>query len=834
MRSLTNLVEQLDSMPEFAIKPNDEYLDDVVEKCWLNKVLVRLNMIVAFLYRCTINAGLLSKDSMRARELYRKMSRKAFDQKLGFENINEQYNANSLFGGNSSTIKTATELDTKQSFGGRRLRLPSRNNTLFYMLKFLELLIIVRYVFVFVFSSLPEFKETSITTSKLLNRRPSQYIELDGYFAVNQSSPTCEKKLLSFLDTHYGKPLFWNSTNKLMRERSFVEKSFLLEFDPALQMFHTEVRVVVYGIAFFMLSCCEFGSIVSSFVPYTIVPLVLIYEPDFLAFAERLRLNHYLTSIRNSYLNYSSRFALALAEGRRPKERIPSRNEQNFENQYLLFRKLPSRSKIAAFADLLDTNTSLAPEQNIIDSISMNHMHFKDYVPTVRRQTWRRFMMILNPCLQTASSIIYLAFLSSIYLIVVNSNGQTISANLELSQFLRNEQKPIFLDGILESCSKTSDAPQIQVESIQKAIDDYLGPILLNVSSAQESHRPTGEVEPKKEHSKLRSSLVADAISPVSTPTYTEWWVALLGVSILAAVSSFYINAFILIQLDLCLWLVELRMKLNICTKILKFYDAKPALVRGCQPQAKHQTRANVRHSIDSKRRTSLKALNTFSSPKLEANLIAPLDYATFAAGSGSETSRQSKFATISSTTSSCNISLLQLFRYLMSNFAEKNRICENYALQLIRSDLDFTTPRQTTEKFLTSTYLDFRLFLDQIDDCRVSVNFIISYAVLNSLNLIGCSILVSNISIKIGIIILAIFISNIMLIGSSFFRSQCLKLIYPIYSILAFSLHGTKTVRHLAALWRRALIDLTGSRSKLSFKVYSFDISYATTLQVS
>lgn len=182
-----------------------------------------------------------------------------------------------------------------------------------------------------------------------------------------------------------------------------------------------------------------------------------------------------------------------------------------------------------------------------------------------------------------------------------------------------------------------------------------------------------------------------------------------------------------------------------------------------------------------------------------------------------------------------CSVKMGELIEYLVANKSKKDRISERYAQKVIaRGPIDSESLYGVPQKFLTSTYLEFRLFIDQIDDCRSLVNFLIGFTVLHSLNIIAASGTLNSMRMQSVFLVLGFVLANSSLVGAGFFQSQSSKLYAPIHSLLTACLKGDKKVRHLASLWRRSLIDLCGARSKLYFRVYSFNISYALALEVS
>lgn len=483
-------------------------------------------------------------------------------------------------------------------------------------------------------------------------------------------------------------------------------------------------------------------------------------------------------------------------------------------------------------------------------------------MPTARSQAWRRCLLFTSPTAHLLSLLITSVGLGLLFMLVVGSNASTVRMNSELKSIFTGEPEPDHLRQIRFDC-RTDHGLDIKLGAIREALVDHLAPNfdrMARGNSYRGNYKSIDFKEPEKksrEYYREYTRLLEHSMGPTYMPGFADWSVVSTGVIYTCLLTTIYINMFLFTMYDLCLSLIELRMKLNICTVIMKYYEAKKRLdfrdsYKGNKfdcfnfnakplPLLPVDSTSPSSSSSTSNDRTQVVSpvypigRNHFKPPM--HSLLYPVD----------DGSNQDKLVknqdTVGATqtrnnqtmTSECNIKLLQVFGYLVASRSVKKKLCTDYASRLIDLDLvDSTAPRRATEKFLTSTYLDFRLFQDQIDDCRKSMNFLISYTVFHSLNMIGSSSYMDVVGIRIGLIIAGTWIANITLIGASFFQSQCSKLHPPIYSILAASVRGDKTVRHLALLWRRLLTDLAGARSKFSLRVYSLNISYATTLQVS
>jgi len=133
---------------------------------------------------------------------------------------------------------------------------------------------------------------------------------------------------------------------------------------------------------------------------------------------------------------------------------------------------------------------------------------------------------------------------------------------------------------------------------------------------------------------------------------------------------------------------------------------------------------------------------------------------------------------------------------------------------------------------FMSSTYLDFRLFSDQIEDYRTTIDFIIGYCIIHGMNIVYFSRYIDDTVFKMSFIFFGMLVANSVLFAAGLFQSQCNKALKPIHDLIAFAISGDKFTRHLCFLWRRALFDATGPNTKFCLRAYSFNITLTTVLQ--
>lgn len=347
-------------------------------------------------------------------------------------------------------------------------------------------------------------------------------------------------------------------------------------------------------------------------------------------------------------------------------------------------------------------------------------------------------------------------------------------------------------------------------------------------------------------------NLVANSMGPTELPNIFLWIGPIFNLLVVLELLCLYLVIFTVTLMDLCFWLFELRLKLSICTKLLRHY----------QTSLMFEPLRHVIH-IPDRERCNMK----------NSDIIVKLDGAPVHSPSGNYLSQAqmrpmflqnhhsneceifhqliSIFATEHTSSSRTKdrrelaksilngpilcIDLRHIVLYMLKNRYNKYKISEMYAYKLICLEMiDAFGMRKRSKKFLISTYLDFRLFMDQIDTFRKPMSMFIAASAWNALHILLAGLYVDEIQLKAAFILFALLLIYWSFVGSAFFYSQCCKLQAPIHSMLVPSITGDKTIRRLAQLWRRSQTDLTSSQSQLAFGFSSFKVTYASMLQVS
>lgn len=185
-----------------------------------------------------------------------------------------------------------------------------------------------------------------------------------------------------------------------------------------------------------------------------------------------------------------------------------------------------------------------------------------------------------------------------------------------------------------------------------------------------------------------------------------------------------------------------------------------------------------------------------------------------------------------------CNIKTIHIIYYIFSNQRERNSICLWYSQRIIARDFKnhIGSSRRETNKFLISTYLNFRLFLDELDISKSSISRMGAILIFLTFNIISWAIISQEEStIKYLNIFLGLMWNNNLIFLISIFKAQCSKLALFIYSlVVALGYKRDKLRQFLHMMWSKSLTDMSGSHSKFNLKLFKLSISQSTIVQVS
>lgn len=412
------------------------------------------------------------------------------------------------------------------------------------------------------------------------------------------------------------------------------------------------------------------------------------------------------------------------------------------------------------------------------------------YKLQARSQSWRRLLLIMQPIFYLVMFLLVTSMLLFIYTRIILHNFEATDLNLELKQIYESGHLPEAspFDQLIEVCNDSTRlvGNRVLTNLIILVRDNFKSEYLQSLETNEDSF----------------GQRLALLLRPHSKPNGLLWMLTMHGLLILTSLVTIFYIVYTLCLVDLCIWFVEIRAKLMVYKFILYHYMSCDPYV--AQPMLIRKSAA----------RSSESTLIVDTLPALKSVI-------------GSE-------AEIIST-----IPLGDILAYNWLNMTEKSNFCKHYARKLVQLDLSSKPHEETriaTHKFMLTSYLDFRMFLDEIESTRMLMTSMISFAVFNAFNVvINCATL-SDANIRVGLLVLALWILNVPILMASFFQSQCRQLHNPIQNILiaSWAIQSDMNVQHLAFLWRELLSNLAASRTQLCFRIYSFSVTYATSLQVS
>lgn len=907
--------------------PRHYYSDRVFKRTWLNKIIIRMNKITIFLFYNLINASLQSRDTLVRRNIL-KSHRESERRLLGGAEPHDEVE------------------DSQLSF-------PPRDTLAFGALMLLQTLIATHYMVPLYTLKATSDRYYGITCSKGLNTcqplvhivdKPLSLVGGHMHFSSNgpenfELASSCWNHLEAGLRERYGKFYIWNISAGPF-STPILDNYLVVEQNQTLQMFSDEVSLFCNTMGIFLAFCIVVAFLMPGLKRFEIPPLVFLFDPIYSAHYIKSRVRYYVNLIQTSYQNYSL---------------IYCGNQLYRESQ---LTKSESRS-IQGQASYMATKGSLGLWSSVRE---VNLAPFAEYIPSARSQVWRRMLLISAPMMLFSVSITLMVSFTILCTFFVGANDGTVLLNHELKLFLQSGKMPRALDELVsQHCLMGQQTKEMTVAGatvvndtaldlarlemshfVRLQVIDHLGGVLrelspdLSLLKFDRSLAPATKAlalttPPSVSHGSqgaarfmLDAEIVIKSIAPTKTLTPLDWSVPVICSLMVGVVMMLYLMIFFAVLSDLCFWLFEIRMKLDICKLLLRHRDEQawptpiwlrqysdsgeeggslngreaansaPDLASVTHPLAESDdevslsltpsspsyefqpTPLNLAHRARERKSSSSaeqprelrsrrhgrppasgRASSPISSALADLSLLAKHTGPLFAAYSdglleaanqmpGAASmglAREEQMLSCAETkrllASVCNIDAWLLIDYIRSGRSRRRRLCEAQARHIIRTDriiqqrhnLDAFT-RQADESFQLSAYLDFRLFFQQIDTARFAINFVLSFTIFHSLNLVASSQYSEYNRSKLGFLIVGYLVSNTSLLGACFFQSQCTKLVGPIYSALASAVNGGLTIKHLSALWNRALLDLTGSRSKFPFGVFSVSISYATVLQ--
>lgn len=792
-------IEDQTAMMDFAPPRNsagrNQYTDKILEShCW-NEFLLWINTLNLFLYRNVVNLALESESTTRLRETSMVGGEPKLQHPINqLATTSTTLNSALSFGVPLTGVepRVSSHRDRSQSQGATNLfkryykrpplQIPNKSLKAYLVALFLEMLFVLRYAAIYFLLSPMNSSTTKLTCTKsmIIGRfvpdlllKPSS-TPSSTTLELSSCSPLLnDSSFESYVHDRYKGFRLWNiSTNVFAQQPSFVTDYLFVEIQGQFQLIKQETQTVatILGTVVFTIGIA--GSIISGFKPLDIPTLAFLYEPNFCSYRIRLRLGYYLDLIRYSYLNYVA----ATETDEQTSSGLGAEGSQKFRGNCTVSDS--------------DQESHLAPLDEDDNVIMITNL-FRDYIPAARRQAWRARLLVAVPVMEVSFIISGCTFVMFVFMLYINSNVTAIALNHDLKQTLDGSR---VLKVYGDQFTLTESCPTINESSggLEAQVDGRV--------TREFRQMLTRRLGPYVGVTKLED--LASSLAPVRPVDYSNWIVPFLSLCCVVLLISIHMTQYLISITDLCLWLVEMQVKLTVNRVILN--------ERSQQYQPANQQLAGAKD--------------------YQTRLV---DIATSCCDDDQEDDNDDY---------SINIKLIRLFEFWRANREVKDCLCRKTAHRLMSGrnlpiSMLRAKSRRASDKFLMSTYLDIRLFQDEIVKCHSTTNFIICFILLQGLNLIVNAIRLHDPFLKIGIVCAVIVVTNVFLLAASFFQTQCKKLQAPIYQILAASttIESDRKTKHLALLWRKCLLDMnSGVRTKFAFKVGSIPITYATTLQVS
>lgn len=411
--------------------------------------------------------------------------------------------------------------------------------------------------------------------------------------------------------------------------------------------------------------------------------------------------------------------------------------------------------------------------------------HFRYYLSVTRRPEWRNALLVILPILIMSVSTFFFVNVLTLSYYFHNLNAPVYERNMQLAQVLRaghinaTTTCGAALDAMLTACDTSHDTGG---QSWRVEFANQVARYIANTEAGASLVQVYNQQSNVGDASQLRTWL-ADRIEPRALGA--QWLVPCCCIELVVSLATVYFSFLCVTMYDLSLWLLEIRHKLDVCKALARTQNDELASV-------------SETPSLDSQQNDDEATRETQSGDDDESNKN---DLGTY------------------------NMTMAQLLMYLTSGRRKREQLCHSHAHSLIEAG------QLACDKFTLSTYLDFRVFKDEVDNSRVLVERITSNVLFHSINLLLVSTQISYWTMRLSFIIIGLVMLNGALMINSVFASQSTKLNKPIHSIIASRVND---LRHMGMMWRQTLADVSDPQGMLTFRVYTLRVNYTTCLQMT
>lgn len=747
---------------------------------------------------------------------------------------------------------------------GLKLKLPSNEKSLNSIAMILTFIISVRFIWSIIALSPDVEHKLVITTAARLtgtnnvitcsDSLPLHLLDNSGNepFGCNLN----ERSVGKYFFEQYKGICLWNLSLGLDKHNDYWEDYFIVEKGHTIQVIGREIRMIDYIGLVIVFGAGVVHMIMVEFRSCECPAIMFLYLPKFHLFKLHVQLRNYLDLLRLSYSNFWSIYTIN-SSGHLSYAQTQEVDERNNVNESQIRNTKPSNGSSSGSSGSYVSRSSQThidhrmdpPKKRgrrtssdplaLFDSIHLNHKQYESYMPEARGSIWRTYLAWIHPVVLLSTVFISLFIFSGFTIFLGFSLSRLADHNMQLYQSIMNPQLTKNFHPLSPKCLANYENKSVAYEKF-KELNMRLLNLMLETRSITKYYNKSKIFNIFRKQSDLDensdiSSMILDAFQPRDK---------LNNISIIPAVVSLYLICiltgssmviYVLVFNDLSFWLYELRIKLSICKIIQQHYQIKTIhqsdYVLGHNSFGHRNYRAL---EATNKVLTITKGLEKFDSFKgrhESRTLIGP-----GASHTSADLLRYMNFTTDSDGEENLmNVKTFDILRYIVANQSKRDLICEMYAHKVLKKDLlGSLSPRQSSRKFLITTYLDFRLFQDEIDDCRSILSYLMGHLILQCLNVTAVTCFMTENYYKYSLLTGATMLSNVVIFLPSAFRSLCFGLSNLIYSMLAASVGGDRLSRYMFFIWRKCLTDLCGSRTKFTFRYFSIAITYATGLQVS
>lgn len=669
-------------------------------------------------------------------------------------------------------------------------------------------------IFCHKFIDLDQLRRSDINHTKNSYFKPIAQDTATGVIVVNSSH--------EFIIQRYKGFCLWQAREF---NSEFWRFSFMLVANDFMSFVYSQSWPSIAVIASFTVGSIV-GTLALEYLEVDLPLLLFLYDPKFAVSVLHHRLTSYLRMLNVSFAERESKDEIGY-------RRASSTRDYLSENS--LFEQITTEEK------LLDRRWS---RNENCEPCLMSLKHFDSYVPITRYQQWRKILVLFHsfsmPCFGICGASSALVVCIYVYL----CNSETVDLNRDIISNLVNHK-----------------GSQSGIEFVNYMYDL----ITTNISHSY----LTPEWFKQNLTINEKASLIGHILSPSSIPgeTFLVWPLIMILLNVIVFWSATILSLLLVSLIDLVIWVIMLQMKLNICILLMRYYELNGGFIRqrlelaadDCYPPL--SPNFNIANNLMSDDESTIEdqsiffggsesfshQMSGFSSFRRRCSVRPSTDLGSMdiALTSMMKHQRRDKRTSPSHPRSErkdsnkfefdLNICPWDIINFLMVNESSRERISTIYANRIIKLDRNCKSCTESVaDRFMVSTYLDFRLFRDHIEQSKLTLRLAIVFGVLQAPIILGCLIVTLDFTQKLYCLTLTTLAQLFTLFPIGLLQSHSSKLSRPILSLLALTVRGDRKIQFIAMLWRRSIADLYGPKCLFTTRFFSITVSYATSLEVS